>query len=184
MTTHLIGEHHKMTTSDNDNPEENNQEDVDLNDEDIQAVKGKLNMIGQYLKDLSFENPNSPESLDQPGENPNIQIEIAVNAGKVKEDIYEVVLEFTADAKSEAHFIYKIELAYAGLFRLSGFPENALQQILLITCPTYLFPFVRTLVLQMSREGGFPSLQLDPIDFASLYKENLQHNQIRKEAVN
>ncbi|MEM7619114.1 MAG: protein-export chaperone SecB [Pseudomonadota bacterium] len=153
-------------------------------DEHDQNTHMQISMIGQYLKDLSFENPNAPQSLEQPGENPNIQIEIGVNGRKIKDDIFEVVLEFTADAKSEKHFIYKVELAYAGLFQLKNIQEKALQQILMITCPNYIFPFVRALILQMTQEGSFPPLQLDPIDFAALYKQNMSDEIKSKQMIN
>lgn len=164
----------------------NNSENSDSkNSDDVTSPQHeKISMVGQYLKDLSFENPNAPKSLNKPGENPNIQIEIGVNATKVKEDVFEVVLEFTADAKSEENFIYKIELAYAGLFKVENFPEDVIQQVLLIACPAYLFPFVRSLVLQLTHEGGFPTLQLDPIDFAGLYKENLTSEAAEKRIIN
>lgn len=169
-----------MSSSDNETKEINN---IMENDE-TQNQEAQLNMIGQYLKDLSFESPNAPHSIEQPGENPNIQIEISVNGQKIKDDVYEVVLEFAADAKSENNYIYKIEISYAGLFKLQNFPEDVLQQILLITCPTYLYPFLRAIVLQMTREGGFPTLQLDPIDFAALYQNNVMSDEEAKKTIN
>ncbi len=139
-------------------------------------------MVGQYIKDLSFENPNAPKSLKGPGENPNMQIEINVNAQKVGDHTYEVELHFEAHGKNDAGVIYNLELVYAGLFRLVNFPDDALQPVLFIDCPILVFPFVRRLVNDLTQEGGFPPLRLEPINFAALYQQNLQKQQASNSA--
>ncbi len=143
--------------------------------------KAHLNMLAQYAKEMSFSSPNAPKILQNPGTNPNMQISVNVNAQKIGDDIYEVTLDITARAKNDEGVIYNLELLYAGLFRLQNIPQKAIQAVLLIDCPGLLFPFVRRLAADLSREGGFPPLMLDPIDFAGLFRSKLQ---AQKEAAN
>lgn len=134
----------------------------------------QLGVLTQFIKDLSFESPNAPVSLQSPGDNPNLQININVQAKKRSEDAYEVTIQFEAQAKNDGGVIYNIELAYSGVFRLTNIPENILQPVLFVDCPALLFPFLRRLVADLTREGGFPPLALDPIDFAQLYRQNAE----------
>ena len=135
--------------------------------------KANFNVIGQYIKDFSFESPNAYKILSGPGKNPNLQISVNVNAEKLNDQEYEVVLDFKAAAKDDENVIYNIEILYAGCFRLQNIPQEALRPLLLIDCPALMFPFVRRLVADITREGGFPPLLLDPLDFASLYRNRL-----------
>jgi preprotein translocase subunit SecB len=141
------------------------------------GTDAQLAILAQYVKDLSFESPGAPQTLQGPGENPQLQVGVNVNAGPRGEDVYEVVLNFEAHAKSDAGVIYNVELAYAGLFRLSNIPEDMLQPLLFVDCPTLLFPFVRRVLADVVRDGGFPPLMLDPIDFGRLYAQNLARGQ-------
>lgn len=136
------------------------------------ANGAELSVLAQYVKDLSFENPSAPQSLQGPGENPELKVGVNVNAGPRGEDIYEVALQIEAHAKSEAGVIYNVELMYGGLFRLRNIPKHLLQPVLFVDCPTLLFPFVRRMLADVVRDGGFPPLLLDPIDFANLYTKN------------
>src|SRR5262249_14526229 len=120
----------------------------------------QINVLGQYIKDLSFENPRAPESLRGPGKNPNIQINFNVQAQGIGEDAYEVALTIEATAKNEDGSLYTLELIYAGGFRLRNLPQEALRPVLFIECPALLFPFARRLVGDLTREGGFPPLLL------------------------
>lgn len=131
-------------------------------------------VVGQYIKDLSFENPNVDKLIDGPGEQPNLQLEINVNANRAGPDLYESAIEFKAVAKNKIGTIYDLELVYAGLFRIRNLPEQALEPFLLVNCPSIVFPFLRRLVADITREGGFPPLLLDPVDFASLYMRRQQ----------
>ncbi len=142
-----------------------------------EAKGPQFTVIGQFIKDLSFESPNAPKSLQGPGSNPNMQIGVNVNARKIADDTYEVDLHFEAHAKNDEGVIYNLELLYAGLFRIANLPENALQPVLFIDCPGLLFPFVRRLVVDLTQEGGFPPISIDPINFAALYQQNLQNQQ-------
>jgi preprotein translocase subunit SecB len=128
----------------------------------------QVRVLAQYIKDLSFESPNVHKLLEGPGEAPNLRVEVNVNASKVVNTTFESVINFKAEATNKVGTIYDLELAYAGLFQVENLPEGALEPFLLIECPTLLFPFVRRLIADLTREGGFPPLLLDPINFANL----------------
>jgi preprotein translocase subunit SecB len=129
----------------------------------------QLTMLALYVKDLSFESPNAPKSLQGPGPNPQLKVNVNVNAGPRGDDTYEAALQLEAQASSDLGVIYNVELSYGGLFRLRGVPENLLQPVLFVDCATILFPFARRVLSDAVRDGGFPPLLLDPIDFGKLY---------------
>jgi len=137
------------------------------------ATQPQLTMLALYVKDLSFESPSAPKSLQGPGQNPQLRVGVNVNAAPRGEEAYEVALQLEVHASSDLGVIYNVELMYGGLFRLRGVPENLLQPVLFVDCPTILFPFVRRVLADVVRDGGFPPLMLDPIDFARLYAQNL-----------
>jgi preprotein translocase subunit SecB len=131
----------------------------------------QLTMLALYVKDLSFESPSAPKSLQGPGQNPQLRVNVNVNAGPRGEDTYEAALQLEVHASSDLGVIYNVELLYGGLFRLRGVPENLLQPVLFVDCATILFPFARRVLADAIRDGGFPPLLLDPIDFARLYAQ-------------
>ncbi len=131
-------------------------------------------VMGQYIKDLSFENPNVGKLLQGPGDNPNLQIEVNVNAQRVGPDLFESAIDFKANATNKLGVIYDLEMVYAGLFKIENMPQQSLEPFLLINCPALLFPFLRRLAADLTREGGFPPLLLDPIDFAGLFMRRKQ----------
>jgi len=104
-----------------------------------------------------------------------------VNAAARAEEAYEVALSIEVHAKSDAGVIYNVEMIYGGLFRLRGIPPNLLQPVLFVDCPTILFPFMRRVLADVTRDGGFPPLMLDPIDFGKLYTQNLAKTQAAAE---
>ena len=134
----------------------------------------QIKILSQYIKDLSFENPNIRKLIASPGDSPNLKVEVNVNAERVEGDIYESAIEFKATAANNIGTIYVLETVYAGLFKIESMPEQALEPFLLISAPTTIFPFLRRLVADVTREGGYPPLMLDPIDFASLYMRRQQ----------
>jgi preprotein translocase subunit SecB len=142
---------------------------------DTPAVQAQV--VAQFIKDLSFENPNVEKLLSGPGENPNMKLEVNVNARRMKEDLYESAIDFTAHATNQTGTIYQLEVVYAGIFQIKNIPEEALEPFLLINCPALLFPYLRRLASDLTREGGFPPLLLDPIDFASLYMRRKQEGE-------
>jgi preprotein translocase subunit SecB len=138
------------------------------------AAQVQVRVVTQYIKDLSFENPNVRKLLGGPGDNPNLRIEVNVNASKVGDKEFESAIQFKAEAASKTGVIYDLELVYAGLFQVENMPEQALEPFLLINCPSLLFPYLRRIVSDVTRDGGFPPLMLDPIDFAGLYMKRQQ----------
>ncbi|HXG79963.1 MAG TPA: protein-export chaperone SecB [Methyloceanibacter sp.] len=139
----------------------------------------QLAVIGQYVKDLSFESPNASQMLQGPGDNPQLKVGVNVSASPRGDDAYEVALQLEVHAKSDRGVIYNVELAYAGLFRIRNLPPNLLQPVLFVDCPTLLFPFMRRVLADVVRDGGFPPLMLDPIDFGRLYAQNLAQSPVQ-----
>jgi preprotein translocase subunit SecB len=132
-----------------------------------------LAILGQYVKDLSFENPNAPQSLmTQPEQPPAVDVQINVNAKPMAGTDYEIELkvEVKAEDKKAKRLLFNLELAYAGVFRLTNVPQESVQPLALIECPRLLFPFVRRIVADSISEGGFPPIMLQPVDFAALYR--------------
>jgi len=136
-----------------------------------------LGVLAQYVKDLSFENPAAPQSLRGRSGNPNIAITINVQPGAVSGDEVEVELKLDVKATSGEELLFAIELVYAGLFRLTNIPADAVQPIIRIECPRLLFPFARQIIADASRNGGFPPLLIDPIDFVGLYRQRMMEAQ-------
>ncbi len=134
----------------------------------------RLAILTQYVKDLSFENPRAPYGLQANQPRPEIQINVDVQVGQLAQDQYEVVLELNIQARAGEESVFLIELTYGGLFQLANIAQEHLQPLLLIECPRLLFPFARRVVADCSRDGGFPPLMIDPIDFVALYRRRMQ----------
>lgn len=125
----------------------------------------------QYVKDISFENPTPLQTLQENDQAPEIELNINIEAQPVKENVYEVTLYLTANAHQNQQRLFVAELQYAGVFTLaSNLPQEAVHPILMIECPRLLFPYARNLISMLTREGGFPALMLNPIDFLELYR--------------
>jgi preprotein translocase subunit SecB len=133
----------------------------------------QLRLLTQYIKDLSFENPNAPASL-QSGQTPAIELEIGVGVQSAQEDVYEVTLSATIKATREDTTVFLIELVYCGLFAVQGIPEDNLGPVLHIECTRMLFPFARRIISDLTQDGGFPALPLELIDFAAVYRAGLE----------
>lgn len=136
-----------------------------------------LRILGQYLKDLSFENPNAPHSLSQDTQ-PEIAVSVNVNARPLAPNDFEVELHLDAKAMAKEKVAFAAELVYAGTFRLENFPQQLLHPAVLIECPRILFPFARQILAEATRNGGFPPLMLDPIDFAAMYQRRMQQQTV------
>ena len=131
-----------------------------------------INALAQYAKDLSFENPNAPRSLQpQEGGGPQINIQVNVNAKQLAEADFEVELTLEGDAKISGEVLFAFELTYAGVFRMRNIPQDQLHPAVMIECPRLLFPFARQIIAESVRNGGFPPLYIDPIDFVGLYRQ-------------
>jgi preprotein translocase subunit SecB len=138
------------------------------------AKAPSLHVLGQYVKDFSFENPNAPQSLRPPAQPPAINIQINVNAKPLSPTDFEVELMIEGKAEQEKTVLFSFELAYAGIFRVQNIPQENLQPVVLIECPRLLFPFARQIISDAVRNGGFPPLLIDPVDFAALYRQRLE----------
>jgi preprotein translocase subunit SecB len=132
------------------------------------AAQPQLNVLAQYVKDLSFENPNAPGSLMQQQQQPAINIQINVNAAPLAEHDIEVVLKLEGKADVSGKVLFAFDLSYAGVFRIQNVPQESLHPVVMIECPRLLFPFAREIIANSVRNGGFPPLMLDPVDFVSL----------------
>jgi len=137
--------------------------------EDLQP---QLNVVAQYIKDFSFENPNAPQSVST-SEPPQIGIQINVAATPLSETEIEVVLKLDGKAESGDKLMFRFELEFGGVFRIRNVPQDSLNAVVLIECPRLLFPFAREIIATAVRNGGFPPLLLDPVDFVSLYRQKM-----------
>jgi preprotein translocase subunit SecB len=135
------------------------------------TTQPQFTIRAQYVKDLSFENPRAPDSLQQ-AESPKVELSVAVNGHRHGEEDHEVELQITARARHGEEVAFIAELTYAGLFHLSGFTPEQVRPVVLIECPRHLFPFARRVLADCTRDGGFPPLMLDPIDFVTLYRRS------------
>jgi preprotein translocase subunit SecB len=142
----------------------------------------QMKILGQYLKDLSFENPHAPQSLGIQLGQQEVAISVNVNARTLSASDFEVELHIEAKASQETKAVFVAELLYAGIFRLENIPQESLHPIVLIECPRMLFPFARQILAEASRNGGFPPLYLDPIDFAGLYQKRIAQAKAQEQA--
>ena len=136
-----------------------------------------LTILTQYVKDLSFENPEAPRSLGVRRTAPAINVAINVTVNPLDKDDYEVELKLEARATEETKALFVAELVYAGVFRLTNVPKDNLPPLLMIECPRLLFPFARQIIAEVTRNGGFPPLLIDPVDFTTLYRQRLSELQ-------
>lgn len=150
------------TTDQKDNAETDNNDEI------------QISIMGQYIKDLSFENPTPAQTLQKLAtEQPSMNINVNLNAQKIADDIYEVDLKITATAKSGDDTAFVAELLYSGLFGIRNLPQEQLQPFLMVEAPRQIFPFARRILSDVTRDGGFPPLMLEPIDFAGLYHQQI-----------
>jgi preprotein translocase subunit SecB len=148
---------------------------------DQQATNGsdtspQIGLISQYVKDLSFENPNAPQ-VYQWQTQPQIDVQFNIGAQMLGEEVHEVALKIEITARAEQRTAFAVELVYAGLFGIKNVPHEQLQPFLLAEAPRLLFPFARRVVADAVQDGGFPPLMLDPIDFGALYMQRAAQSQ-------
>ena len=134
----------------------------------------RMQMLAQYVKDLSFENPGAP--MDMPGR-PDIDLGVDLQARRMDEQRFEVELKLRVSANAQEKPVFLLELVYAGMFVTENIPDELLQQVLLIEAPHLLFPFARRIVADVVRDGGMPPLMIEPIDFAALYRNKMAEGQ-------
>jgi preprotein translocase subunit SecB len=138
------------------------------------AGQPQLSLQRIYAKDVSFEAPNAPQVFQQQGSQPNVELNLAQRVSQLGESVYEVVLSVTATCKIEDKTAYLAEVQQAGIFGLMGFDASAREAVLSTYCPNVLFPYARQVISDLVQNGGFPPFFLQPINFESLYAEQLR----------
>jgi len=133
----------------------------------------QIGLIAQYVKDLSFENPNAPAVYSWQSQ-PEIDVQFNIGSEKAADDVHEVALKITVKAVADTGTAFAVELVFAGLFGIRNIPDEHIQPFLYSEAPRLMFPFARRILADAVRDGGFPPLLLDPIDFAGLYTQQLQ----------
>jgi len=136
-----------------------------------------MNLIGQYIRDLSFESPGAPGSIMLGSGNPEFNVGISVGVKKQADEIFAVEVNINARAVRDNSVLFAVELVYGGVFRIRNIAEPQLSQLLLIECPRLIFPFARQVLASVTQQGGFPPLLMEPVDFGQLYLQNLQQAQ-------
>ncbi|MCB9964833.1 MAG: protein-export chaperone SecB [Rhodospirillales bacterium] len=149
--------------------------DTNTPDDVISAKPAPVTIHAQYLKDVSFENPNAPETLKTGKSGPEMDVNINLGAREVPEenipDLYEVTLMLSATAKKDDKVYFIAEIQYAALVSLSGLPEQQHHPMLFIEVPRMMFPFARQILGDLTGNGGYPPLLLNPVDFQGMYLE-------------
>lgn len=153
------------------NPKNAAQEDTSVGEQQIAGPM--LRVLAQYTKDASFENPNAPESLRADLPPPSVAINIEIGRQMIDENTAEVVLMLGVQAERDGKPVFLCELEYAGLFGFAGIAEEHLQPMILIECPRLLFPFARQIIAEMTQNGGFPPILMEPPDFAAMFRDEM-----------
>jgi len=138
-----------------------------------QTPMPQIGVLVQYVKDFSFENPNAPRSMAPSAQQPAININVGVDAAPLSQTDVEVTLRIEGKAESQGMLLFGFELMYCGVFRILNVPPDSLQPTVMIECPRLIFPFAREIIATATRNGGFPPLLLEPIDFVALYRQRV-----------
>ncbi|MEA2753946.1 MAG: preprotein translocase subunit SecB [Aliidongia sp.] len=148
------------------------------NGQDGAAAQGPVLIINaQYVRDLSFENPRAPESLMGQSAPPEVGVEIDVKARQISPELFEVVLSFQVQARTGDDVAFLIELDYGAVLTIRNAAPEMIAALLLVEAPRILFPFARAIISNATRDGGFPPLLLNPVDFADLQRRKAQQAQ-------
>lgn len=140
----------------------------------------RMNVLAQFIRDMSFENMIAQKGLSAGEVQPDIQVAVSLDARKRPQDHqYEVVQKFRVTSKNKANgeTLFLLEVEYGGIFHVEGVPEDQLHPFLLIECPRLLFPFIRRIISDVTRDGGFPALNVDTVDYLALYRQELLRRQ-------
>ena len=130
----------------------------------------QLILNAQYIKDLSFENPRAPQSLIQQTTQPDVEINVDVKANNLGPEVFEVVLTINATARAQGETVFLVELAYGSVVTIKNATTELLPALVLVETPRIVFPFARAIIANATRDGGFPPLMINPIDFAELLR--------------
>jgi preprotein translocase subunit SecB len=140
------------------------------------AAEPKIQILNQYVRDLSFENIAAQKGLPSEGR-PDIKVQVNLDANQRAADRFEVALKIKADSRVGEAQMFILELDYAGLFLMQNIPTEQMHPLLMIECPRLIFPYLRRIVGDVTRDGGYPPLNLDQIDFLALYRQELARRQ-------
>ena len=149
-----------------------------------QPAQPGMKILAQYIRDMSFENILSQKGASGEVE-PDVQIQVNIDAKKrTVENQFEIVIKLKVSSvnKGTTENLFLLEVEYAGLFLVTGVPDEQLHPFLLIECPRMLFPFLRRIVSDVTRDGGFPPLNLETVDFLQLYRQELERRQAEQPA--
>ena len=138
-----------------------------------EKTERRILVHAQYIKDLSFENPNAPQVLMEGSTQPDVEITVNVGAQQINENQYEVTLNLAAKASSEKTALFLVDLTYAGLVTPEGANTDEVNPLIMIEAPRLLFPFARAIISDATRDGGFMPLNIQPVDFVAVYQHNL-----------
>jgi preprotein translocase subunit SecB len=148
--------------------------------DDAETPQPTFNLVGQYIRDMSFENPGAPASVMNGGTSPSFNVGINVGVKKQSDDIYAVEITLNAKAERDKTVLFNVELIYGGIYRMKNIPENQLAPLLLVECPRLIFPFARQALATITQQGGFPPLMMEPVDFNAIYLQNLKSLQAQQ----
>ena len=140
------------------------------------AAQPRLQILTQYVRDLSFENIAAQKGLASEGK-PDVKVQVNIDAQQRPSDRYEVVLKLKVDSQMGEAAVFILEIDYAGLFLIQNVPAEQLHPLLMIECPRLIFPYLRRIVSDVTRDGGFPPLNLDQVDFLALYRAEIARRQ-------
>ncbi|MEX0697261.1 MAG: protein-export chaperone SecB [Dongiaceae bacterium] len=138
------------------------------------AAAAPITVVTQYVKDLSFENPNAPAVLANATEAPHGNVQVDVQVRPLGASNFEVSLTLRAETRQKDQLAYLVELVYAGLFVIGDVPPERIEPLIMVEAPRFLFPFARAIVMALTRDGGYAPLLINPIDFAVLYRDHRQ----------
>ena len=157
-------------------------EDSNTNETNGTADNSFLYIRGIYIKDISFESPNSPRIFSTNDFNLNMEMQIRVGSEKIEENLVEIVVQVSLHAKNNEQTAYVVEIQQAGLFHMGGYTSmEQLQWMMHVYCPNVLFPYARAEVARLIIQGGFPPYHIEPINFDAMFKERLQQSEQQKE---
>jgi preprotein translocase subunit SecB len=151
------------------------------------APQMKMSVLAQFVRDMSFENMVAQKGLASADVQPDIQVQVSLDARKRTQEFqYDIVTKFKVTSKNKVNgdTLFLMEVDYGGIFHVEGVPEDQLHPFLLIECPRLLFPFVRRIISDVTRDGGFPPLNIDTVDFVALYRQELARRAQAQAAVN
>jgi len=149
---------------------------VEMADENTETPQVRMSVLAQFVRDMSFENMVAQKGISATDVQPDIQVAVSLDARKRQADHqFEIVTKYKVTSKNKTNddVLFLLEVDYGGVFHVEGVPEEQLHPFLLIECPRLLFPFVRRIISDVTRDGGFPPLNIDTVDFLALYRQEM-----------